>query len=497
MADKQTKLSIVIRAVDQATATIRAITARISAISGRLSDGFGRLLGGIRDVIGKLPLIGAAAGAAIGGAAVGLFRLVDGFDELGDKAEAMGVSVDFLAQMRYAAERSGASVEALDSGMQGFAKSLGQARAGTGRMLAFVSKVSPVLARQLGGAKSNEAAFDLLANAMAKLQDPAKKAALAQAAFGDASLAPLLAKGAAGIKELRDRYLQLAGSQKGAAEEAGKVDDSMKDFKASIDGVKAALVQGLSPALKIIVDKLQVWLVDHRDDIKKWAADLGEKLPGAIAKVVEWVGKAYDKVVAFVDKIGGLKNAAILAGGIIAGPLLMAVASLASALVTAGTAMAGLFATGRVAGFIQLITNATKSMVGLGAATSATGKAGGVGAMVGRVALPIAAAVAINEASGGSIQDKARARGWQGEDWDLPGAMKFNMDVAENGRSASDVVAQAMRIIADSRAKSEPTEVAAKLKIDVSGVVRGMRVTADSQGDNVDWSLGQQMSFAP
>jgi hypothetical protein len=304
VADKTTKLSIVVRTVDQATAKIRAINARLDAItkpfrdfkkalgdfkekSGlkAVADGFSTIGSAITSVVSKIAIVGGIAVAA----GYGVMQLIDQFDELGDKAERIGVNVDFLAQMRYAAEKSGASVEELDTGLQGFVVSLGQARAGTGRMTAFLKQVSPELLKQLKAAKSNEEAFDLLAAAMTKLKDPAKRAALAQKTVGDAALAPLFARGAEGIKQLRTRYSELAGSQEDAAKKAGIVDDSMKDLHASMDGVKAAIVSGLAPGIKIIVDRLRDWFVAHRGDIAEFADRLGEALPGAVQKVVDAV----------------------------------------------------------------------------------------------------------------------------------------------------------------------------------------------------------------
>lgn len=288
MANK-TQLSIVIRAVDKATAAIRAINAK-------LAGAFKGVASAIGSILSKVPLIGGAIVATAGAAVAGLMSLVNHFDELGDKAEELGVGVDFLAQMRYAAERSGASVESLDQGLKGFTASLGQARAGTGKMAGFLSKVSPALLKQVKAAKSNEEAFGLMADAMVKLKDPAKRAALAQKVFGDSALAPLLAKGSKGIQELRDRYFQLAGSQAEAAAKSGEVDDAMKDFGASVDGIKAALVVGLAPALKVIVERLRNWFADNRENIKQWATDLGEKIPDAIERVVSGIEAAINKM---------------------------------------------------------------------------------------------------------------------------------------------------------------------------------------------------------
>ncbi len=309
--EKKTRLSIVVQTVDKATAKIKAINDRIDKatkpyrdFSKALSElreksGLNAVLGGfkalgsfVENVIGKLLSLGGVFVGVIGAATAGLLHLVGEFDDLGDKAERIGVSVDFLAQMRYAAERSGTEVDKLDQGFESFSVNLGKARANTGRMTAFLKQVSPTLLHQLKATKSNEEALDLLANAMAKLEDPAKRAALAQATLGDESLAPLFAKGAKGVKALRGEYSKFAGSQEEAAEKAGIVDDSLKKLKASTDGIKAALVTGLSPALTEIVDKLRDWFVNHRADVAAWAKAVGEKLPAIVEFVAGKIGDA-------------------------------------------------------------------------------------------------------------------------------------------------------------------------------------------------------------
>ncbi|HET7500655.1 MAG TPA: hypothetical protein VFK02_06610 [Kofleriaceae bacterium] len=368
MADKESTLAIVIRTVDQATAGIRAINDRIKGLRDglfmvtaparlfgerlaalgkeagvpKLVEGFkgvgGALKGvggALKELGGKLLMIGGVAGAAV----AGLVHLVGEFDDLGDLAERLGVNVDFLAQMRYAAERSGATVEQLDGGLQAFTASLGQARAGSGRMAAFLKEVSPALLAQLKAAKSNEQAFNLLADAMAKLTDPAKRAALAQKTVGDAALAPLLARGSRGILELRGAYAGLAGSQEGAAAAAGAVDDSMKDLKAATDGIKAALVEGLSPALGQIVEELKAWFAENRERIAEWAAAIGEKLPSAIHSFVEGFLGALDSVQSFIEAVGGVKTVAIALAAVIVGPLVASFVPLITSVYSLGVAI--------------------------------------------------------------------------------------------------------------------------------------------------------------
>lgn len=500
MADKQPKLSIVIRTVDQATAKIKAINDRLDAITkptrdfkkalGELREksGLDNVIGGfkgvgtaIAGVLSKLAMIGGVAGVAV----AGLFSIVDQFDELGDKAEAAGVSVDFLDQMRFAAERSGASVEQLDAGVMTFNKNLGMARAGAGRMVGQLGKLSPALLKQLKGAKSNAEAFDLVADAMAKLEDPGKRAALAQATLGDAALAPLLAKGAAGMKGLRDERLRDAGSMEEAAASAGAVDDTMKKLKSTVDGVKASLMKGFGPALKEIVDRLATWFIEHRADIEVWAMQVGERLPGAIAQVVAWLGKAWDKVTGFVDVVGGLGTVAIAAGVALAGPLVVSLVKLAGFLgstVLKVLELTGAF--GKAAdGAAALAKNAASGLGG-------GGKLVGLAAAAGPVALGLGAAYAINEATGGSI-DFGKMEAWAKRKMAGP-SLDESVSDALGGRELDDVSLQALGIANGSRGMA----AAAKVTVDVNAP-RGTRVSTDPQSTaDIETNLGLQMEPA-
>lgn len=349
MADKKTELSIVLRTVDKATAKIKAVNDRLDAITKPIRD-FKEQLGelreksGLDDVIGGFKGVGSAIagvlsklaliGGVVAGAVAGMMSLIDQFDALGDLSDKIGIGADAIAQIRYAAARSGVDVAKLDMGLGNLSKNLGLARAGTGSLAMFLGKVSPALLKQVKAAKSNEEAFALLADAMAKLKDPAKRAALAQQAFGDASLAPLLARGSAGIKELREHYAELAGPQAAAVAAAGEFGDSMDELHATTDGIKAALVEGLAPALKVIVDRLREWFSSHRADVKEWASALGKRLPGAAAALVSAFRKVLDTIRPFVDSTTKLKVIAVALAGVIVGPLISSIVSLGIALLT-------------------------------------------------------------------------------------------------------------------------------------------------------------------
>lgn len=355
--DKKTTLSIIVRTVDEATAKIKAINDRLDATTKPIRDfksalsdlrsksGLDDVIGGFKgigsaigDLLGKVAMVGGGVELAIGY----VFHLVDGFDDLGKKAARLGVSVDFLAAMRDAAERTGVPLDSLDESLDTFAVNLGKARVGAGRMTKFLPKVATnlhsdfgaVLLRQLTAAKGNAAALDVLADAMAKLTDPADRAALAMATVGDSKLAPMLALGSKRLDEMGVHFIGLAGSQEGAAKGAAEVHDSMLNLKTTIDGIKASIVEGLSPALKILVDQLSEWFAGHREDIKEWASEVGKKLPGAVHAVIDAIKEAVGWLAGFFDSSTKIKIALVALGAVLVGPLLLAIATFGVALLS-------------------------------------------------------------------------------------------------------------------------------------------------------------------
>jgi len=171
-------LSLIIKAVDKATAPLRAINARMKQFTApvrklnnsfralseeagipRLAKAFGRVGGSLRKVGSETMALGLKITAMAAGAAYGLYHIVrgavDAGDKLGEMAQRVGLSVDAYAQLQFAAAQADVEQEQFTSSMDQFNKRLGEMKAGGGAMLEFLQKVSPVLARQMKGAKSN------------------------------------------------------------------------------------------------------------------------------------------------------------------------------------------------------------------------------------------------------------------------------------------------------------------------------------------------------
>lgn len=339
---KKYPLSIVIGSVDNATAGLRKInkeisrmTAPVRRLNNRLSSlskemgmggiadkwrDAGKAMGGLRSMaVGLATGIGAVV-AATGLGVAGIHAMVEENDALAKAADRVKMGIDAYAQLRFAFGQGGVAAEEFDAGVGTLSKSLGQAKAGTGRFAAFLEKVSPPLLRQMKAAKSTEEALFLMADAMKKIEDPGKRAALAAAAFGGSGekMINLLGEGSGTIRETMEQFRRLAGSQEATARQSEDLSDRIGELQAAMGGVKALILGALAPALRKLLIDAQAWFVGNREKIQGWAQDFAQRLPGAIEQARAALSTLIAVVTTVWNAIGGAKGVAAIFGAVMA-----------------------------------------------------------------------------------------------------------------------------------------------------------------------------------
>ena len=367
MGELKYPLSIVVRAVDQATKPLQDINKQLSRIGApfkRLSNSFGRFsealgLPKVQESFGKFKEATAKVGsevfalgakfaalsAAAGLAFYGIVKsAVDAGDKLGEMAQRVGLSVDAYAQLQFAAAQADVDQEQFNSSMDRFNKSLGEAKAGTGSLLAFLTRVSPALARQVRGAKTTEQAFGLMTKAFEKVTDPGKRAALAAAAFGKSGLqmGQFLGQGSAAIDEQRRKFFELAGSQKEFAKGAGDLDNAMRETEVAFLGLRNTAAGALFPALTELSKALSAVIAGNRGKLAEWAKTTGDALSawvqgGGLERLTVSLRDIAVTVGTVVEKLGGLKGVAIAVGAVMSAPLVSALAGFAGAAFNLGS----------------------------------------------------------------------------------------------------------------------------------------------------------------
>lgn len=192
MVDQRLKIDITGRnRTGAAFRSLRADVSRTTAVMSRFTKGF--------------------AGGFIGGAAIAAFTnpirsltdALDDFDKLSKRARQSGVTGEFFQTLQFAAEEANFSQETLNRSFLAFNKRLGEARAGTGPLVASLKFLDAELLQQLETSTSTEEAMRILSDRLASIEDPAKRAAIASAAFSRAGIemVEVLGNGSRGLDD--------------------------------------------------------------------------------------------------------------------------------------------------------------------------------------------------------------------------------------------------------------------------------------------------------
>lgn len=153
--------------------------------AGGVSQGFGALATSAAGLVNPMTLaVGgvAAFGAAAAAVVAGLVELEGRVEQLGFAAEQLGTDFQTIQTLEEAAKRTGVSFDALTSGLQRFAVKLDESRdasSGAGKALAELG----ITQEQLAGLSLPQQA-DLVATALAGVEDPARRAALQMELLG-------------------------------------------------------------------------------------------------------------------------------------------------------------------------------------------------------------------------------------------------------------------------------------------------------------------------
>jgi hypothetical protein len=201
MADETKIIRIVVdssRAVDGSAAATRALQAleKQAAASG--------------GVLARMEKSIDSAGAAIKAFIVydlssrllemakSALEVAAGLDEL---AQQLGVSAQYLQAVQFAAVQSGVKLEQLETGISKFSQKMGEAAAGNKDMIDSLNSVGVKILDTHGKLRPTEELLTNIAQAILKIDDPAKRASAAVDFFGKAGtrMLPLLAEMAKGL----------------------------------------------------------------------------------------------------------------------------------------------------------------------------------------------------------------------------------------------------------------------------------------------------------
>ena len=226
-----------------------------------LTRGFSDLLSRVTPF--NPAMLGAAGAVAAVGAAMvkAVSDTVRFGSELVDLSSKTGLTVQQLQEFKFAGDQAGVGFDQITNAVQRLGRRTAAELPETTKFLSAMGlTLDDILSRQPGEA------FELVAQKIASIENPAQQAAAAMGVFGDAGLQVLPAINQ-GLDEniQRFRELDVAISDE-AAQSAKEFGDSLTDLKARFDGVKLAIGGAVIPALEKII------------------AFFGDILPGVVQK---------------------------------------------------------------------------------------------------------------------------------------------------------------------------------------------------------------------
>lgn len=334
----------------------------------------------VTDAAKKLALPLTAAASAVG---FSLSQMMSKFLDTGDAIDKasmrLGIGVDKLQSLQYAAKMSGSSAEDMNQALGKLNENIAKAAAGKNKELA---SLFDKLGISLRDAKGNlRTAADVLpefADAIQRNTNSTVRARMAIAAFGDAGqkLIPMLQDGSKGLADMEKRAhdlgLTMSGEDVKAAADLG---DRFSELGMVFDSFGNTLSAKLAPVLSPIIDDLAEFIAKNKEAFSGRLSEAVSKLADSLKKVdFEKLAKqcmdAFDAIGELYDKIGGFDTILKALAALMAGKVIIAIGSFVGSLITLGQSFLGLIPIIRSVGmaFIANPIGAVITGIALGAA---------------------------------------------------------------------------------------------------------------------------------
>jgi hypothetical protein len=277
---------ILVTAQDQASRVLRGLSGEMAA----LGTSAGRLRG-------------LFAGIGAGAALAGFRNITKGMEAVYEASQKVGMSVEALSALKYAAEQSGVGFEQLTGGLVKFSKAIIEAQTGNKELASLLKQIG------VTAADTAETALSKVAAVFEQMPDGIEKTALATKLFGKsgADLIPFLNEGADGLARLMEEAARLGVVLNGdAAKAADDFGDNLDALKAAAEGVGIALVSDLLPSLVSVTNTLKTAIIDANGF---WSAlnNIGTALGSAIFENWNGIARVQQRMVATVNEIANLR----------------------------------------------------------------------------------------------------------------------------------------------------------------------------------------------
>jgi len=221
-------------------------------------------------------------------------EFADQFEEdagrIDDASQTLGLTAGEFQALGYAATQGGLNAEQATASWATLNRNIAAAAQGS-KAQADAFRALGVSVKEADGTTRPllDVAMDM-AEALDGIEDPARRASLAQQAFGEGGrrLLTILKSGEGGLSALTAEFGQLGGAlDQESIEAAGAYGDEMNRLRVAQDGLRATLATALLPILTGVAQKTREWMVTIGGMLRQSeAAKAALLVLGAIAAAV-------------------------------------------------------------------------------------------------------------------------------------------------------------------------------------------------------------------
>lgn len=272
---------------------------------------FEQSIGSVTSKLASTAGLFAAWAAAAGAIGVLTNEAVDQADALKDLGDELGTSTQAIQQLGYAAQLSGSSAEAMQSGIGALNRTIGEAITGNEAAAKAFADLGIGVRGADGAARSTDEVFFDLADAMQKVESPAQRAALGMQFFGreGRKMGAFLAQGSGAIRALGEEALE-AGAVFDASfvEKAGEFNDTIDRILARFTGIRNTIANAFLPQMMRAAKAIEAFFKVMQPSLLS-AFESGVRVIAAPLRALgDGIGFLADQVVAIQEYFGPFFN---------------------------------------------------------------------------------------------------------------------------------------------------------------------------------------------
>lgn len=279
--------------LDKMNADLNRAKSDFAKASGQMQTQANALSGSITKIKASYELAaGVIGGAFVGAITSAIKSTADHLDALDEMAVKTGVSVEMLTSLELAAKQNGVSMDQLATSIRMMYRSMNEAAEGTKESADAYKRLGVNVRDASGKLKSGNEAFLEVADAVAKIQNPAERSAMAMKVFGRAGseMLPMLEGGKEALKGYIDEARRLGliytdeDAKRGAA-----FNDQLDAFTKVLTRLKETVamwpMEQMTKVMAMItgsdlpdVVKMDV-RIDQISDLQKKISDFEKRMP--------------------------------------------------------------------------------------------------------------------------------------------------------------------------------------------------------------------------